>query len=156
MPYPLATNNQTDNTDDDLLMLSPKGNRLTKSGWNLIKAKGAWTDPNEYMKWIDRSFKPDPIDAAYVAANAFQNMAKNKVYADSPPVEKQRMVNIPFSGHWKPENYMADGPTAAENRTQDSTQFINNYNQQNGITPTVITPQQRLAVMEMLKNKPVK
>jgi hypothetical protein len=145
--------NQINDGDDDLLMLSRRGNRLTKSGWAQIKSKGIWSDPNEYMKWIDRSFQPDPIDAAAVAAKAFQDSARSKVYTNSPPVEKERMVNIPFSGHWKPEKYMADGPTASENRAQDSTQFVDNYNIENGGTaPIKLNAEQRLAMMKMLNS----
>lgn len=47
------------NNDDDLLLKSKKGNTLTNSEWEAIKSKGIWSDPQEYLNYVDGWAKPN-------------------------------------------------------------------------------------------------
>ena len=47
------------NGDDDILLTSPKGNTLKKSEWDMISKKGVWSDPQEYMNYVDGWAKPN-------------------------------------------------------------------------------------------------
>lgn len=117
------------------LITTKKGNVLGTNEWKTIQAskKSMFSDPVAYMDWLDGWANPSEFNVANVAAKAFQEHAKLKTYTNSPDEIKKRKVNIPFSGHWKDEEYTVPGKTAAQNRAIDSTNFVKKYRTDNNI-----------------------
>ncbi len=138
----------TNKPEDEVLVTTKRGNKLTKTQWNDIQnapnKMWATSTPQEYMSWVDGWAKPEPIDAAEVAARAFLKTPK----AIANNYQATQGVSRGMNGSF---NTYPISP--AQNRASDSTQFVNNYYAANGIKEPVISPEQRLMILKRLQGK---
>ncbi len=119
------------NDDDEVLITTKKGNKLTKSQWKDIQTAPnklwATSSPEDYMSWIDGWAKPFEKDVAEVAGKAFQATPKAKANAYTTTQGVSRSLN---------GSYNTYPITPAQNRAADSTQFVNQYRLDNKIVTT--------------------
>lgn len=133
-------------TEDEVILTTKKGNKLTKSQWNNIQnapsKMWAGSSPQEYMNWVDGWAKPEPVDVAEAAARAFLKTPN----AVANNYRETQGISMGLNGSRNP--YLI---SPAQNRAADSTQFVNQYYMANQVEAPVITPEQRLAIFKRLK-----
>jgi hypothetical protein len=137
-------NGRLGNDGSPIMYISPKGNILTQQQWqDNQSSKMPYTSPEFLINRIDGYAKPDPIESASMAAAAFRRTPKAQADNYQPGYG---MAYNRLSG--TQQQYIVP---ANQMRVADSTQFVDKYNQQNGIIPTQFTPQQRMDIIERLK-----